>query len=161
MEKTHNATQNNPPVKWVDDLPQNVAVTPSDGPGRLPIDLRLLTWFDRQIVVLGSPGRFFHRLLLPCRWAGVRILFVAILGPRITKEKFDERQDICIGCERRVGDRCVDSIGEWIRLRFKNRLAGHLCPLQKHAGTYTGWKVAYVRQGCKAISPDRSNDNGR
>lgn len=130
---------------------------------KAPLGVRLLLWTHHQVVTPHKIVRFLSWILSPTRWIRARIAVAAILGSRVGKVEYDERQTICAGCLERDGDYCtVCGCPRWwlSRLRFKNRLRGHLCPLASHRGRYPRWKLHFVRQKCKSCG-SLGGGNGR
>ena len=128
----------------------------------MPVDLRLWEWVDRQIVTprrtvrLVQWGYSFPRL-----WYAMAREFLAVqLSRKIGDRSYDERQDICDGCEHRKhvteldsrwafrrGDFCAASRGPnypLSRLARLNRKSRHRCAMAKHPGTYP----SYCCGGC-------------
>jgi hypothetical protein len=134
---------------------------------KMPMWLRLMIWFHYNLMTPLRFKRFLNWTFSPNRYARAYIALTAILGRRVSDDQYRQRQTICGGCAFQKDGFCTEcGCGHWVgsRLRFKNKLRGHICPLERHAGTYVGWKLDFVQQGCSSCeqaAQDRQNGNGK
>lgn len=131
-----------------------------------PLDMRFFAWVDYQI---RTPRRLMRLIGYIFRWnvglySKARLLLSAVTGPKIAKERYDERQAACKICPQRdEGGYCRScGCGRWplARLDRKNWYERWSCPQRRHTGTYVQYTWPGRKQGCGGAKRREAVDVG-